>query len=87
MGFLLESPVQIVRFSHPHLSTRRGALQILVNPSAPFDNDVHQAARDVAAAEQCDALGDTRKLRVPSLPANVDRIVHLFLPSERCTLS
>jgi hypothetical protein len=27
MGFLLESPVQIVRFSHPHLSTRRGALQ------------------------------------------------------------
>ena len=26
-GFLLESPVQIVRFSHPHLSTRRGALQ------------------------------------------------------------
>ena len=27
MGFLLESPVQIVRFSAPHLSTRRGALQ------------------------------------------------------------
>jgi hypothetical protein len=26
-GFLLESPVQIVRFSDPHLSTRRGALQ------------------------------------------------------------
>jgi hypothetical protein len=27
MGFLLESPVQIVRFSQLHLSTRRGALQ------------------------------------------------------------
>jgi hypothetical protein len=26
MGFLLESPVQIVRFSRPTLSTRRGAL-------------------------------------------------------------
>jgi hypothetical protein len=31
MGFLLESPVQIVRFSHPHLSTRRGALHIKGN--------------------------------------------------------
>ena len=38
MGFLLESPVQIVRFSTLHLSTRRGALQILVNGSRPFDN-------------------------------------------------
>jgi hypothetical protein len=37
MGILLESPVQIVRFSHPDLSTRRGALQILVNSSPPFD--------------------------------------------------
>ena len=37
MGFLLESPVQIVRFSHSYLSTRRGALQILVNSSRPFD--------------------------------------------------
>jgi hypothetical protein len=38
MGFLLESPVQIVRFSAPHLSTRRGALQILVTGSVPFDS-------------------------------------------------
>ena len=37
MGFLLESPVRIVRFSAHHLSTTMGAVQILVNCSEPFD--------------------------------------------------
>jgi len=40
IGFLLESPVQIVRFAAPHLSTRRDALQIRVNSSEPFDKAV-----------------------------------------------
>src|SRR5262245_55764787 len=58
MGFLLESPVQIGRFSHPHLSTRRGALQILINPSAPFDTPSPKADR--AASAKAPGLGRTR---------------------------
>jgi ATP-dependent protease ClpP protease subunit len=56
MGFLLESPVQIVRFSHHHLSTRGGALQILVNGSRPFDNiaSAYKLARAIERHNACD---------------------------------
>jgi hypothetical protein len=49
MGFLLESPVQIVRFSALHLSTRRGALQILVKSSEPFDTSLFVVEEEFVA--------------------------------------
>src|SRR5437667_12135090 len=65
MGFLLESPVQIVRFSAPHLSTRRGALQSAskVDPSYCLTEECYRSRRSACA----DGLRVTSRFACPGM--------------------